>query len=195
MKAKFFLALLALNGLIFSTSSASANSVSIAENYHDIANLSRIISELVKFDPDTHSLVEMAISRALIAQKTGDVPAPQSQLAGGISVPNFGSDRQPQPIVNGKIANPNPPTTQPKVKPVVKPPQSESDRYGKLNQQPSEKIDLPAAKKLEECIAPIDNSSNPTRSQVPLDQIAKPANRVETPAPIPPVRHFIGARG
>lgn len=128
MKARFFLALLALNGLLFSTNSALAFTGSSTDNRHDIANLSRTIAELVEFDPDTHSLVEMAISRALIAQKAGNAPDPQ--VAGGLQAPNFSVDPfgppivgtiaipNPPPTVNGTIANPNPPQIDPRPKPV-----------------------------------------------------------------------------
>jgi hypothetical protein len=128
MKARFFLALLALNGLFFSANSASAFTGSSTEDRHNIANLSRTIAELVEFDPDTHSLVEMAISRALIAQKAGNAPDPQ--VAGGLQAPNFSRDPfgppivgtiaipNPPPTVNGTIANPNPPQIDPRPKPV-----------------------------------------------------------------------------
>jgi hypothetical protein len=128
MKAKFFLALLALNGLLLTAHSASANSGSTGENRHEITQLSRTISELVKLDPDAHSLVEMAINRALIAQKAGDTPDSKPPIAGGIPAPDFTTAPQPQPIVNDKIANPNPAATKPRVRRIVKPSKLRPDR-------------------------------------------------------------------
>jgi hypothetical protein len=224
MKARFFLGLLAFNGLFLAANSASANSGSTGENRHDITQLSRIISELVKFAPDSHSLVEMAINRALIAQQAGE-PAPQP--AGGISAPNFTSDPQPQPIINGKIANPNPPITKPRVRRIVEPSKPQPDRKvrytaGTASQfQPlrpndrqtidrakiedktnrsippsSVQIDRPVFKKLSECkdLTPENTSAIPVNNSTNANQ-----PKVNSPAPIitpvPQVRHFIGARG
>jgi hypothetical protein len=224
MKARFFLGLLAFNGLILAANSASANSGSTGENRHDITQLSRTISELVKFASDTHSLVEMAINRALIAQQVGDSAA---QAAGSISAPNFTTDPQPQPIINGKIANPNPPITKPRVRRIVEPSKPQPDRkvgytagtasrFQPLRpndrqtidssktevktdssiQPSSAQIDRPTVKKLSECkdLTPENTSAIPVNNSTNDNQ-----PKVNIPAPIitpvPQVRHFIGARG
>jgi hypothetical protein len=55
MKTKFLLTLLALNGLLWGVSSASAYTISTLENTHNISKLSHTISELI--DLDAGSLV------------------------------------------------------------------------------------------------------------------------------------------
>jgi hypothetical protein len=104
MKTRFLLTLLALNSLLLGSTSVSA-----ATN-PDVANLSRTISSLVDLGSDSHSLMEAAINRALLAQKettTTSGPA----LAGGIGAPPVSNNPEPPsspPLINGVIANPNP---------------------------------------------------------------------------------------
>jgi hypothetical protein len=93
MKTKLLLMLLALNGVLLGTNSASASTVAPTENTHNIASLSQTISDLIDFDG--HNLVELAINRALLAKDIKDSNTEDSNY----------SDRQP--IINGKIANPN----------------------------------------------------------------------------------------
>jgi hypothetical protein len=206
MKARFFLALLPFTGLVFAANSASAFTRSSTDNPHAAADLSRSISNIVNLTPDTHSLIEMAIDRALLAQAASDKTAPMPPTA-GIPIPNQVKEPQPQPIVNGKIANPNPPKTKPRVRPISKRPKPIPDQKVKQTSSkdsqapqlctdrptstlPSLKIDRPATKKLSDCKAPM--SSNTDLDSAP----AITATPVGTPAtPVPQVRHWIGARG
>jgi hypothetical protein len=203
MKARFFLALLAFNGLVFATNSASAFTRSSTNNPHDTADLSRSISKIVNLNSDTYSLIEMAIDRALLAQAASDKTAPMPPTA-GIPAPNQVKDPQPQPIVNGKIANPNPPKTKPRVRPNSKLPKpilgqkvknSSSDAPQLCTDRPtptppSTQTDRPPSKKLSECQTPMSN--NPNLAPTP----ALNSTPVSTPAtPVPQVRHWIGARG
>lgn len=97
MKAQFFLMLLTFNGLLLSTVGLSA---SAATTPVQVTHLSQTIADLINFDD--RNLVAQAINRALLAQKSRE----------GNSPPEIASDveqvTQPQPIINGKIANPNP---------------------------------------------------------------------------------------
>lgn len=176
MKARFFLALLAVNGLVFAANSASAFTRSSTDNPHDAADLSRSISKIVNLKPDTHSLIEMAIDRALLAQAASDQTAPMPPTA-GIPAPNQTKDPQPQPIVNGKIANPNQPKTKPRVMPISKRPkpilgQKVKNTSSDAPQAPQLCTDRPAptppatqtdrpAKKLSECDAPTSGTPAP----------------------------------
>ena len=69
IKTKFVLTLLALNGLLVGTNSASASTGSPLELDRQIANLSQTMAELIGFDRAAQSLLMSAIDRALIAQK------------------------------------------------------------------------------------------------------------------------------
>jgi hypothetical protein len=104
MKTKFFLMLLTLTGLCWSLNSAAAATVSPTATEPHTA-LSQTISKLIGLDRDTHSLVELAIDRAVIAQKvnndatdmrTAGAPVP----IGDVSRPNK------KPEIVGKIAAP-----------------------------------------------------------------------------------------
>jgi hypothetical protein len=207
MKARFFLALLAFNGLIFAANSASAFTRSSTDNRHDAADLSRSISQLVNLTPDTYSLIEMAIDRALLAQAANDNPVPLPPVTAGVPAPNQVKDPQPQPIVNGKIANPNPPKTKPRVRPISKRPKPIPEQKVKnisvtapqapqlCTEKPtptpsSTQTDRPPSKKLSECQAPLSNNTN----SAPTPALnSTPASSSATP--VPQVRHWIGARG
>jgi hypothetical protein len=99
MKTKFLLTLLSVGGLLVSASSAFAYSPS--PDRAEIANLSQKISELVELDGDAQSLVEMAIDRALLAQAGNSTRSAQPIVNGKVINPN------PGPIINGKVINPN----------------------------------------------------------------------------------------
>jgi hypothetical protein len=141
MKTKFLLTLLALSGLFLGTNSASARMIFPTETNHNIANLSRTISESIGLNSDTHSLVEMAINRALTVQKiasdTGTV-INVNDMQGAIVTGEYNSTTQKvrneprnrpieQPFILGEIATPrnqskdnitNPDPAQPKVTPI-----------------------------------------------------------------------------
>jgi hypothetical protein len=185
MKARFFLALLAVNGLVFAANSASAFTRSSTDNPHDAADLSRSISKIVNLKPDTHSLIEMAIDRALLAQAASDQTAPMPPTA-GIPAPNQTKDPQPQPIVNGKIANPNQPKTKPRVMPISKRPkpilgQKVKNTSSDAPQAPQLCTDRPA----------------PTPPATQTDRPAKKLSECDAPTSGTPAPHirFIGARG
>lgn len=91
MKTKLLLMLLALNGFL-GANSVSASTVAPTANTHNITNLSQTISDLIDFDG--HNLVELAINRALLAKDIKDSNTEDSSYSG-------------QPIINGKIANPD----------------------------------------------------------------------------------------
>jgi hypothetical protein len=117
MKTKFLLTLLALNSLLLGSTSVSA-----ATN-PDVANLSRTISSLVDLGSDSHSLMESAINRALLAQKetkTTSGPA----LAGGIGAPPVSNT--PKPLTNGIIANPYLPPQPPLINGVIANPEPQT---------------------------------------------------------------------
>jgi hypothetical protein len=82
VKTKFLLTLLTVNGLLLGTHSASAYSVSEPEIHHDIPSLSRTISASIDLGDDYHSLVSIAIDRALIAQQVKDINIPHPVTAG-----------------------------------------------------------------------------------------------------------------
>jgi hypothetical protein len=101
MKTKFLLTLLALNGLFFGATSASAYTVAPIEHDYNISNLSRTISESIDLNRDYYSLIELAIDRALLAKGDKNSETVDPIPAGGISV-----QTDPKPIINGKVANP-----------------------------------------------------------------------------------------
>jgi hypothetical protein len=108
MKAKFLLTLLALTGLFLSSNnSAFAATGSPTVNNRNTDLLSQTISKLIDLDRDAHSLVSLAIDRALLAQRDTNIPASPTP-AGGI--PIIGRS-----IVNGKVAQPNPNSSDPPV--------------------------------------------------------------------------------
>jgi hypothetical protein len=91
MKTKFLLVLIALNGLLLGANSASAATTAKVESNQNAASLSHTISELIDLDANTHSLVESAINRALIAKS--------------VQVNEKGRSNYQQPIINGRIIN------------------------------------------------------------------------------------------
>jgi hypothetical protein len=67
MKTKFLFALLAINGLVsIDSNSAIAASPKIDK---DTINISQTIAKLIDLHPDSHHLVELAVNRALLANK------------------------------------------------------------------------------------------------------------------------------
>ncbi len=129
MKTKFLLTFLTLNGLLFGTNSTFASTLPAVTQHQSSANLSQIISQSIGLQQDTHSLVEFAINRALIAQTLGNCQAPNSSttknstpqpqtVRGRVSVPTPQPNQQPiigqiavpdlKPIVQGQIVNPTP---------------------------------------------------------------------------------------
>jgi hypothetical protein len=108
MQTKFFLALLALNGLLLSANSVSAATGATPTTDRSITNLSQTISTLIDFED--RSLVEQAINRALIAQnvrnpRSTDSVTPNNIPSGGISA----DPSEVKPIINGKVAQPSRP--------------------------------------------------------------------------------------
>jgi hypothetical protein len=184
MKARFFLALLAFNGLVFAanSNSASAFTRSSTDTSHNVADLSRSISNIVKLTPDTYSLIEMAIDRALLAQAASDKTVPMPPTA-GIPAPNQTKDPQPQTIVNGKIANPKPPKTKPRVMPISKRPKP----------IPGQKVKNSSSDAPQLCT----DRPTPTPSPTQTDRPAKKLSECDAPTsgtPAPQIR-VIGARG
>ncbi len=128
MKTKFLLMLIALNGLVWGVNGASAYAL---PTDHDTARLSQTISGLVGFDRDTHSLVALAIDRALIAQAVNQPGANSPRTAGSPAVPQPTqpagkvTETKPKatktPEITGKVAAPNPSIGQTKVKKPKKP--------------------------------------------------------------------------
>jgi hypothetical protein len=107
MKTKFFLMLLALSGLYWSATSASATTVSPMLTDRQNANLSQTMAELIGFDRDTYSLVEMAIDRALVAQQVNEVPLQQVRTAGvPVATPPEPRQSDKKPEIVGEIAAP-----------------------------------------------------------------------------------------
>jgi hypothetical protein len=104
MKTKFLLMLIALNGLVWGVNSASAYTL---PTDHDTARLSQTISGLVGFDRDTHSLVALAIDRALLAQVVNQPPVTSPRTAGVPLAPP-----QPTRIDGQQVTAPNPQSTQ-----------------------------------------------------------------------------------
>ncbi len=115
MKTKLLLTLLTFNGF-FCVNSAFAATVLSIDNSQNSANLSQTIAESIGFDPDTHSLVEFAINRALIAQKLGNCKDPSLTVNPGTPV-NNSIDPNKQKTIRGRIAKP---TTRSKEKPIEK---------------------------------------------------------------------------
>jgi hypothetical protein len=124
MKTKFLLTLLTLNGIFWGINSASANALAATTNDRDIAKIGDHIAELLNFDPSSHTLVEFAISRALLAQtlnecknvvntrdripaKNSRPPAQPKVTRGRIAKPIIPSIEQPI----GKVAQPTAPST------------------------------------------------------------------------------------
>jgi hypothetical protein len=67
MKTKFVFALIVVNGLVsIASNTAIAATPKINE---DAINLSQTISKLIDLDPASHHLVELAVNRALLANK------------------------------------------------------------------------------------------------------------------------------
>lgn len=117
MKTKFFLTLLALNGLLLGANSVSATTVSTATSAQNITNLSQTIANLI--DVTDRGLVEVAINRALLAQGSSDNKKPNP--AGGMPIRQPNIDRQP--IINGRIANPNTRPQRPIINGIIKNPE------------------------------------------------------------------------
>jgi hypothetical protein len=130
MKTKFLLALLTLTGLLLGTNSAFASTISSTENSQNMTNLSQRISKSIDLNGDYHSLIELAIDRALLAKGEKTSPT-QPNIAVGEPYPNG-------PIINGKIAQPTPRNNPPviingiikKVDPPTKP---SEDRKPRIN--------------------------------------------------------------
>jgi hypothetical protein len=72
-KTKFLLTLLTVNSLLLAANSAFGDVKSTPASNIDITRLSHSITTIIDLEGDTRSLVEMAISRALVAQNT-DLP-------------------------------------------------------------------------------------------------------------------------
>jgi hypothetical protein len=132
MKTKFLLMLITLSGLCWGTNSAAANVLATTSDRNS-AQLSQTISHIIGLGQDTHSLVELAIDRALIAQAVNQPPAmprtagvplaqptPQpTQPAGKVTEPKPQVSKTP--AITGKIDPPNPSVGQTKVKKTKKP--------------------------------------------------------------------------
>jgi hypothetical protein len=101
MKTQFFLMLLTFNGLLLCAHSASA---SAATTSVQVAHLSQTIANLINFDD--RNLLKQAIDRALLAQNSREDNSSPNAAGGEPVVQPSSTD--PQPIINGKIANPNP---------------------------------------------------------------------------------------
>jgi hypothetical protein len=112
MKAQFFLLLITFNGLLLYANSASA---SVATPESQVTHLSKTIANLIDFDD--RNLVAQAINRALLAQNSKEDNSPP-QIAGDIQIIT------PQPIINGRIANPKPEPTRGEGRPRRLPPQN-----------------------------------------------------------------------
>jgi hypothetical protein len=119
MKTKLLLMLVVLTGMGWNENSASAYTPTAARSN---THLSQTMAELIGFDRDTYSLIEVAIDRALIAQTvnqptTAGVPVPK---------PDVTPPKQ-QPEIMGKVAVPSQPaigkkkTKKPKPKSPAKP--------------------------------------------------------------------------
>jgi hypothetical protein len=91
MKTKLLLIFLTLNGVFLGANNAFAHTDKTNSDHANISTLSQTISSIVTLDEDAHSLVELAINRALIAK----------------SVRDNSKSIQQQPIINDKIVNPN----------------------------------------------------------------------------------------
>ncbi len=113
MKTKFFLTLLAINSLFLGGNSALAATTSPTATNQNISNLSHTISTLVDLEQDSHSLVESAINRALLAKTPANTEgsAPGQPIVNGIIANPH--PQTPPPFINGRIANPHPQTLLP----------------------------------------------------------------------------------
>jgi hypothetical protein len=101
MKTKLLFVLLALTGLSWGANSASAYpATATRSNTH----LSQTMAELIGFDRDTYSLIEVAIDRALIAQSNG---APRRPTTAGVPLPTNPPKKQPE--IMGKVVEPKQP--------------------------------------------------------------------------------------
>jgi hypothetical protein len=116
MKTKLLLMLLAFTGLGWGVDRASADP---ARGNDSTAHLSQTIAELIGFDLDTHSLLAVAIDRALVAQAKGDVNEPRT--AGVPLVPPTKKQLQ----IRGQIAVPSQPAIDPVPQQQLKQPQSQ----------------------------------------------------------------------
>jgi hypothetical protein len=105
------LTLLTLNGLFWGVNSVSASATSLSGSNR---NLSYTIAKLI--DLDAHSLVELAIDRALIAQQVNDDRLQNPVTAGMPKLNNTQPNKQhtirgrvakPRDRPIGKIANPD----------------------------------------------------------------------------------------
>jgi hypothetical protein len=117
MNAKFFLMLLALNGLFLDMGSASASATTLTGADRQITNLSNTISELIGIDRGTHTLVELAIDRALLAQKLNSGTNNLRTAGAPVSIQD---DQKPELAV-GKMAVPNQSIGQTKIKKTKQP--------------------------------------------------------------------------
>jgi hypothetical protein len=108
MKTKFLLTLLALNGLVLSAGNASAVTVSVGQNNLNISSLSHTIGELANLDPDSHSLIESAIHRALMAKAIPDGSLSEVTHTDKHRVHGKIIRHPKPPIIHGIIRHPNP---------------------------------------------------------------------------------------
>jgi hypothetical protein len=105
MKNKLLLMLLALTGLSWGANRAAAYpSPATRSNTH----LSQTIAELIGFDRDTYSLLEVAIDRALIAQTVNDGANERRTAGVPVAKPDVTPPKK-QPEIIGKVAVPNKP--------------------------------------------------------------------------------------
>jgi hypothetical protein len=105
MKNKLLLMLLALTGLSWGANRAAAYpSPATRSNTH----LSQTIAELIGFDRDTYSLLEVAIDRALIAQTVNDGANERRTAGVPVSKPDVTPPKK-QPEIIGKVAVPSKP--------------------------------------------------------------------------------------
>ncbi len=118
MKTKSVLMLLALTGLNWGINGTAASSTVAPTSIDRYPALSHSISELVGLDRDTHSLLELAIERALIAQKVNGsehelllagapLPVPPPP-AGGIPLPIDPPPTDKKPETDNKTTPPPP---------------------------------------------------------------------------------------
>lgn len=110
MKTKLLLMLVVLTGIGWNENSASAYTPTAARSN---THLSQTMAELIGFDRDTYSLIEVAIDRALIAQGNG---APIPPTTAGVPIPTNASPTKKQPEIMGKVAVPRQPAGQIKTK-------------------------------------------------------------------------------
>jgi hypothetical protein len=94
MSAKFLLALIAVNGLCLSANAAVATTELPPATTHHITQLSQTIANLI--DIDDRNLVELAINRALLAQKVNEVKVPTLQPMVTAGVPRLPTQTEKQ---------------------------------------------------------------------------------------------------